>query len=168
MALLHHNRLAALTAVCLLYTLTAGCDFLAFTDEGLIKRRIEAHAKAISEEEWGKAAEHYLAKTTWKRADGTGVSGTQAAQEFLDSIKQVRRRGSFYTHVEKVQKLDENRIGALVTFQIHIVESSMSMKYSNLVWKAKMLWVKVGPGDWKIAAIHDVTARKKGKFSPHY
>lgn len=142
-----------------------GCEFLAFTDEGLVKHKIEQHAAAISAKDWRAAAAFHDAKFTWAQGRRK-MSGRAATQAFLKSISEIQSNDSFYTDVDAIKTVKEGQmIEALVSFQAHIVENSMAMRYSNMTWQARMYWVKRGNADWRLLGLQEITERAKRPFS---
>ncbi len=141
-----------------------GCEMPLFNKRATVKRRIQAHARAISEEDWEKAVSYYHPRMKWTR-NGETVQGRKAVLGFLSSIREVRGRNDFYTEVHRAKLLDEKRVAASVTFTIHIVESAMALQFSSRNWRADMLWVETARNEWKIAVIKEVSQRTRGRVS---
>lgn len=157
-------RSVFLTVVCLLLAGTTGCNFFVFTDEGLVKNKIRENAEAITAKNWRDAAKLYDSRFTWQQGD-TVLKGQEAVKAFWRSIDSIMNCDEFHTVVHEIEKKGPGQILATVTFQAHLIESSMTMKYSNLTWKGAMGWVKRGNADWRIIFIKELSPRTKGKFS---
>lgn len=141
-----------------------GCDSALFSVEGFIRSRIRSHAAAIAADDWRKASSFCAPNMDWISASAR-LRGQPAIDGFLDSIRAINARGNFMTTVHRVQKLADDRYVADVTFQAHITLSSMTLTYSNIVWQAKMLWVKDGPVSWKLAGIQELSPRTQERMS---
>ena len=96
---------------------------------------------------------------------GRKMTGPAATKAFLESIQGIASNDTFFTEVDSIEEKKPGQIVANVTFQAHIIESSMTMSYSNIVWTGRMLWVKRGNADWRILAIQETSSREKGKYS---
>ena len=144
--------------------LAGGCDFFVFTDEGLVENKINENARAITEKDWRTAAKLYDLRFKWQRGDTT-LEGKEGIKAWWKSIEEFVNCDEFHTVTHEVKKKGPDKIVAAVTFQAHLIESSMTMKYSNVTWKAYMGWVKHGNADWRILYIKEITPRTKGKFS---
>ena len=142
----------------------AGCDALTFTPEGLVKFRIQTHSRAIAAKNWDKARSFYASEVQWQTSEFK-KRGPDVAGEFLDSIRNIQACDNFFTDVHSIKKSSETRMVAHVTFQAHTVVSSMTMRYSNVFWDAKLLWIRQGATNWKLAGIKELHPRKKGKFN---
>lgn len=155
--------LAALAVV-----LSGGCDYVAVTDEQLVKTRTREHAEAItasvSSRDWRVPASFYDANVTWQQGTTT-LKGRDAAKGFLGSVNAIQGMDEFFIIVNSTATLKPDLIEAKVTFQAHIVISSTELNYSNRFWDGRMGWVKRGPGKWQILYIVETTERKDGKFS---
>jgi hypothetical protein len=149
---------------CLFLLAAAGCDFFVFTDEGLVKNKIRENAEAITAKNWREAAKLYDSRFQWQQGD-TVLKGQAGVKAFWKSIESIVNCDEFHAVVHSVEKKGPGQILATVTFQAHLIESSMTMKYSNITWKATMGWVKRGNADWRIIFIKELSPRKKGKFS---
>lgn len=153
---------------CLLAMLVGGCEFIAMTDEQLVKNKVRDHAEAVtaamSSRDWRAAAAFYDTNVKWQRGNVT-LQGKEAAKGFLLSLNEMSQMDEFFTIVNGTSKVKEDLIEAKVTMQAHLVLSSAELSFSNRIWEARMGWVKRGPGKWQIAYIIETTARKDGKFS---
>jgi len=139
--------------------LCTGCgDVFVFSDEGMVKRRIELLANAIGEGNWKKASGYFHQNFVWHTLSGQ-KKGAAASRAFLMSIKNTDAQDGFYINVGRVKKKGEAKVIASVTFQIHIIISSMALQYGNIAWRGQMLWVKQGVNEWKLAAIKDLSKR---------
>ena len=160
-------RIARMSVCLLLLFGASGCDifdFFVFTDEGLVKNRIREQCEAITAKDWRKAAALYDTRFQWQQGN-TVLKGKAGIKAFWKSIENIVNCDEFMAVVHEVKKTGPQKIVARVTFQAHVIESSMTMRYSNVTWEASMLWVKRGNADWRIIYIKELSARKKGKFS---
>jgi len=138
----------------------AGCGAVAISPESQVERAIKAHSKAINVGNWKLAATFYHKKFRWKTRS-TSVKGTAAIKGFLRSIKNTQGLDEFYTQTLNLKKLSGSKVAATVSFQAHLITSSMQMEFSNRSWRAKMLWVKVAPQTWRIGIIEEVSLRRR-------
>lgn len=148
----------------LLALLVGGCEFIAVTDEQLVKNKMREHAEAVTARDWRTAATFYDLDVKWQRGAVT-LQGRDAAKGFLESLNDMSQMDEFFTIVNSISKLRPELIEAKVTMQAHLVLSSAELNFSNRVWEARMGWVKRGPGKWQIAYIIEMSERKDGKFS---
>lgn len=158
------RRVAACLSALVLALVCMGCDSALFSIEGYIRNRIRAHAQAISADDWSRAAAFCAPNMEWITA-GSRLGGQAAIDGFHNSIRAINARSALYTNVHRVQKIADDRYVADVTFQVHFTVSSMTLTYSNIVWQAKMLWVKDGPVSWKLAGIHELSPRTQDRVS---
>ncbi|MCK5801895.1 MAG: hypothetical protein KAI66_03645 [Lentisphaeria bacterium] len=142
---------------------TTGCDALALTDEGYCKAKMKAYAEAFNKEEWGKLEPYYDDKMVWWKGNARKYRGKAAATAWQKSVVSMAQRDGFYVYFHKVSKPKPDQVLMNVTFQVHTVINSMAMVYGNIIWKADVYWVKRGNGKWLLGAIHETSARKKGK-----
>ena len=148
---------------CAAALLCVGCDLLIVTAQGRVKSEIHDHALALSEEEWDEAAAFYAGEQMiWRTAAGS-LSGQRAVDAFLTSVRKTPKRDGFYTEIHELKRLDKDRVMANVTLQIHIMDNSMTMDFSNVTFQAQILWVRHGAGSWKIHGISEVSPRVKGR-----
>ncbi|MBT3380415.1 MAG: hypothetical protein HN742_10145 [Lentisphaerae bacterium] len=143
---------------------SAGCGFVPIAPESHVERNLEILDKAMSDGDWRKAASLLYSKMSYETATQT-LKGKAAARAFLKSIKDIQGMNEIHTHIKKMKKLDEKRVAAAVTMQAHITLSSMSLKFSNSTWQAKMLWVKVGSKTWKLASVKETSTRAHARTS---
>ncbi len=144
--------------------LLAGCDFLAMTDEQLVKNKMREHDEAVSKRDWRTAATFYDRNVKWQYGT-VSLQGRDAAKGFLESLNAMSQMDSFYCVVNSTRKISSELIEADVTMQAHLVLSSAELNFSNRFWGARMGWVKRGPGKWQISYIIETAERKEGKFS---
>lgn len=154
----------ALAGVMALPLLLCSCDIFIFSDQGRVKHEIRAQDKALSNEDFSTAATFYHRQMTWSQPEGAQLTGLPAISGFLNSIRTISGRDGFYTVTHQFQKLDDQRIVVYVTFQIPIVENAMTLDFNNVTWDAAVLWIKQGPGRWKIGGVRESTPRERGKF----
>ena len=143
----------------------SGCDGLAISDLGLVKQKVRKHSAAINNEDWDGAAALYHPRMIWI-GDGRKLRGTAAQRAFIASIKDIRGRNGFHTDIVGIKALDPKRIAVAVAFKVTITENSMSLAFSNRVWKAKILFVLEGRGNWRIAKIQEVSPRVREVTNP--
>ncbi len=144
--------------------LLGGCDFLAMTDEQLVKNKMREHDEAVTKRDWRAAASFYDLNVKWQHGT-VSLQGREAAKGFLESLNAMSQMDSFYCVVSSTRKVNPELIEAKVTMQAHLVLSSAELNFSNRIWEARMGWVKRGPGKWQIAYIIETSERKDGKFS---
>ena len=158
-------RLPAATLLgALLALLVGGCDFLALTDEQLVKNKMREHCEAVTARDWQKAATFYDLQVKWQQGAVT-LQGRDAAKGFLASLNDMYQMDEFFIVVNSISKPSAELVEAKVTMQAHLVLSSAELNFSNRFWDARMGWVKRGPGKWQIAYIIETTARKTGAYS---
>ena len=154
-----------LSLLCLSMLFCSGCDlFLAFTDVGLIKSKINAHTKALSESRWKDAASYYHGQIQWQSGGGVR-KGKAAASGFLASIRDVSGRNDFFSDVLKIKQVNDAKIVAAVRFKVHIIKSGMAMEFRCLQWRSVLTWVKAKDNTWKIISIKEISPRTKARFS---
>jgi len=136
-----------------------GCGAVAISPESQVERAIKAHSKAVNVGNWKLAATFYHKNFRWKTRT-TSAKGKGAIKGFLMSIKDLRGLDEFYTQTLNVKKLSNTKVAATVSFQAHMITSSMQMEFSNRSWRARMLWVKVAPQTWRIGILEEMTLRR--------
>jgi hypothetical protein len=142
--------------------LSAGCDALAVTDAGYVKGQARKYSRLILEKDFSQAATMQHPQMIWQRVGKDKLQGEAASQGFLGSIKAISNMDTFYFYVHDIEKVDDKRLVMDVTMQAHIVVNSMAMVYDNIVWRAKLLWVKTDKATWKLGAIQETTTRENG------
>lgn len=144
--------------------LGTGCNYIALTDQQLVKNLMREHCLAITERDWREAASYYDASVQWKSGRQV-LKGRAAAKGFLGSLNKLHNMDEFFAIVHESSKKSDTLIEQQVTFQAHIVVSSTELEFTNRFWNARVGWVKRGPGKWLISYIVEVTPRKEGEFS---
>jgi len=137
-----------------------GCGVVAISPQSQVEKTIKAHSQAVNVGNWKLAATFYHKNFRWKTR-ATSVKGKGAVKGVLLSIKDIRGLDEFYTQTLSVKKLSDTKVAATVSFQAHLITSSMQMEFSNRSWRAKMLWVRVAPQTWRIGIIEEVTPRRR-------
>jgi hypothetical protein len=155
---------AAVVLGTFLILLATGCDFLAVTDEQLVKNRMRQHCEAVSARDWRTAASFYDLNVKWAH-NGVTLQGRDAVKGFLGSLNDMYQMDEFFIIVDGMNKPKPEVIEAKVTMQAHLVISSAELTFSNRFWAARMGWVKRGPGKWLIAYIVETSPRREGQFS---
>jgi hypothetical protein len=141
-----------------LVLLSTGCDALAVTDVGYVKVQAKKYSRFILNKDFSQAATMQYPKMIWQKLGGPKLPG----DAFLESLKGIQNMDTFYFYVHDAKKLDKERIVLDVTMQAHIVVNSMTMVYDNIIWRAKMLWIKTDKATWKLGAISETSARANG------
>ena len=150
-------------AICLLFCM-CGCGVVPIAPESHVERNLEILDKAMTDGDWRKASSLFHSKMSYETATQS-LKGSAAIKAFLRSIRDIRNMNEIHTHIQKMKRLDEKRVAALVTMQAHVTLSSMTLRFSNSTWQAKMLWVRVGPNSWKLASLKETTARARASAS---
>lgn len=162
------HPLAEVFVLALLALACGGCGVVPVAPESFVQKRTREFGKALHEENWRAAARYCHKKMEWE-TQGRKLKGPDAIKGFLASVRDIRGRNEFYTNQHKVKKLSEEAVLSSVTYQAHIVQSSMQLKFSNLTWPATVLWVKQqtkdGRGNWLIARIRETGPRARAKTS---
>lgn len=152
-------------AICCVLFFGTGCDFTVFTHRGLVKSNLRKYGDAISANDWEGAGSYHLKGFIWEQKGGKKMRGPRATEAFFKSIADIEGRDEFFVDVHSAEQMEETKISTDVTFQQHRVVSSMQMTFANVVWNAKILWIKRGNAEWKIAYIKEITERSRKKFS---
>lgn len=151
------NLLVWAAALCLPFCM-GGCGIVPVAPESHVERNLEILDKAMSDGDWRRASSLLHSKMSYETAS-LSLKGSAAAKAFLKSIRDIQGMNEIHTSIHKMKKVNEDRVAVAATMQAHITLSSMALKFSNSTWQVKMLWVRVGSKNWKLASVKETSTR---------